>query len=76
MLILFLTFVVMGTINIAGADEPTKRNEVIESTMLTKVIQNIGKLFYGPEIEGVFISINLFKRNCFASSMLQFCVKK
>lgn len=57
MLILFLTFIVMSSINITSAGETTKQNEVIESTMLTKVIHNIGKLFYGPEIEGVYIGI-------------------
>jgi len=52
MLILFLTFIIMGSINIASAGETTKQNEVMESTMLTKMIHNIGNLFYGSEIEG------------------------
>lgn len=45
----------MSSINITSAGETTKQNEVIESTMLTKMIHNIGNLFYGPEIEGVYI---------------------
>lgn len=57
MLILFLTFIIMSSINITSAGETTKQNEVIESTMLTEVIHNVGSLFYGPEIEGVYISI-------------------
>ncbi|XP_037040891.1 uncharacterized protein LOC119077707 isoform X2 [Bradysia coprophila] len=52
MLILFVTFIIMNSINISSAGETPKQNEVIESTMLTKVIHNIGELFYGPEIEG------------------------
>lgn len=57
MLILFFTFIVMSSINITTASETTKEHEVIESTMLTKMIHNIGNLFYGPEIEGVYINI-------------------
>lgn len=54
MLIIFLTFIIMSSINITSAGETTKQNEVIESTMFTKVIHKIGELFYGPEIEGVY----------------------
>ncbi|KAJ6643851.1 hypothetical protein Bhyg_08816 [Pseudolycoriella hygida] len=52
MLILFFTFIIMSSINITSAGETTKSTEVIESTMLTKVIHSIRNLFSGPENEG------------------------
>lgn len=54
MLILFLTFILMSSINITSAGETAKQNEVIESTLLTNVIHNIRNLFYGPEFEGAY----------------------
>lgn len=54
MLILFLTFILMSSIRITSADgDTTKQNEVIESTMFTKMIHNFHNFVYGPEIEGV-----------------------
>lgn len=51
----------MSSINITYAAETTKPNDVMESTMLTNVIHNIGSFFYGPEIEGVYISMFALK---------------
>lgn len=54
MLILFVTFIIMTSINITSAGETTKHNEVMESTMLTNVIHYIRNLFDGTEIEGAY----------------------